>query len=119
MNQESGPAARRAAAGLEDSGERVGVGPHAATAHPREVEQRGSGARGGVEADGGVPGEWVAGRGLREAHEDGVRERGGAGDGREGEEEEVGEAQRGSGEVLPSGESGFCSSTWQLIFFHI
>ena len=37
--------------------------------------------------------------GLREAREDGVRKRGGAGDGREGEEEEVGEAQRGGGEV--------------------
>jgi len=37
--------------------------------------------------------------GLREAREDGVRKRGGAGDGREGEEEEVGEAQRGGGEM--------------------
>nr|AWA44764.1 hypothetical protein SS88P14_000006 [Saccharum spontaneum] len=106
MNQESGPAARRAAAGLEDSGERVGVGPHATTAHPREVEQRGSGARGGMETDGGVPGEWVVGHGLREAREDGVRERGGAGNGREGEEEEVGEAQRGGGEVARGEEEG-------------
>jgi len=44
--------------------------------------------------------------GLREAREDGVRKRGGAGDGREGEEEEVGEAQRGGGEVARGEEEG-------------
>ena len=59
-----------------------------------------------MEADGGVPGEWVAGGGLREAREDGVRERGGAGDGRDGEEQEVGEAQRGGGEVARGEEEG-------------
>jgi hypothetical protein len=32
-----------------------------------------------VEADLRVPGEWVAGGGLREAREDGASERGGAG----------------------------------------
>jgi len=44
--------------------------------------------------------------GLREAREDGVRKRGGAGDGREGEEEEVGEAQRGGCEVARGEEEG-------------
>ena len=44
--------------------------------------------------------------GLREAREDGVRKRGGAGDGREGEEEEVGEAQRGGGEMARGEEEG-------------
>jgi len=39
--------------------------------------------------------------GLREACEDGVRKRGGAGDGREGEE-----AQRGGGEVAQGEEEG-------------
>jgi hypothetical protein len=59
-----------------------------------------------MEADGCVPGEWVAGGGQRESREDDVRERGGAGDGREGEEEVVGEAQRGRGEVARGEEEG-------------
>ena len=61
-----------------------------------------------MEADDGVPWEGVAGGGLREAREDGfrVRVRGGGGDGREGEKEEVGEAERGGGEVAGGEEEG-------------
>lgn len=108
MHQEPDPATRRAAAGLEHGRERVGVGLHGATAHPREVEERGAGARRSVEADDGVPWEGIAGGDLREVREDGVRVRvrGGRGDGCEGEEEEVGEAGWGGGEVAGGEEEG-------------
>lgn len=108
MHQDPDPATRRAAAGLEHGRERVGVGLHGATAHPREVHERGAGPRGSVEADDGVPCEGVAGGDLREAREDGVRVRvrGGGGDGCEGEEEEVGVANGGGGEVAGGEEEG-------------
>ena len=112
MNHEFGPAARCVAVGLEDIGGRVGVRLHDATAHPREVEQRGTGAHDSVEADGSVSGKWVAGGGLREGLEDGVRDCGGAGNGCGGEEEEVREAQRGSGEVLPPAAAAPCPWFW-------
>lgn len=101
MNHESDPIARRATAGLEDSGEHVGVRLHTATAHPREVEQRDEGTRDSVEADSGVPGKWVTVGGLREGLKDGVYDHGGAENRCRGEKE-IGEMQLGSDEVLPS-----------------
>lgn len=105
VHQQPDPAAGRAAARLEHGGEGVGVGVHRATAHAREVGEGPAGARGGVEADEGVPGEGVCGGGAREAGEDGVGV-GGRGGGRERKEEEVGEAERGGGEVAGGEEQG-------------
>lgn len=103
------PTPGRAAARLEHGRERVGVGRHGDSPHAREVEEGSPRARGGVEADEGVPGERVAGGFLREVGEDGVGVvggGGGGGGGGEGEEEEVGEAGRGGGEVAGGEEEG-------------
>jgi hypothetical protein len=71
VNQESG-----AATGLEDSEERC----RRPAARRNSASTQSRAARcGGVEADGRVPGESVAGGGIRGAREDGVRERGDTG----------------------------------------
>lgn len=105
VHKEPAPAAGCAAASLERGGERVRVRRHAAVAHAREVLERPARAPGGVDPDEGVPGERVPGDELREAREECVGV-GRGGDGGEGEEEEVGEAERGGGEVAGGEQEG-------------